>query len=203
MRWILFVMAALAFAQPAAAAMKKCVDAKGRTYYYDRDPPPECAGKPTEELSKRGVVTKTIDGELTEEQRRDKELEAEKQKEEAQKMKDQQRRDKALLNTYSNEKEIDLTRDRNLQPVDLAIASAEPRLKTARAKLDGYRKQADDLAKANKPLPPYLKEDIAGAQQEVKRLEEEMAQKQKDRENIKAKFESDKQRYRDLTQKKP
>lgn len=202
MRWLMLALATFAFAGSAGAALNKCVDDKGKTYYYDKDPPPECKGKATEELSKRGIVTKKTEGEMTAEQRKAKEAEAAKQKEDAQKLKDQQRRDKALLDTYSNEKEIDLTRDRNLQPVDLAIASIEPRLKTAHAKLDGFRKQADEFAKTNKPLPAYLKEDIAGAETDVKRLQEEMAQRQQERENIKMKFEADKQRYRELTQKK-
>lgn len=203
MRRIMFALAAFAFASPAGAALNKCVDGKGKTYYYDRDPPPECAGKATTELSKRGIVTKKTEAEMTAEQRQAKEAEAAKQKDDAQKLKDQQRRDKALLNTYSNEKEIDLTRDRNLQPVELAMAGIEPRLKNAQAKLDGYRKQADEHAKANKPLPAYLKEDIANAETEVKRVQEEMALRQKEKDNIKSKFDADKQRYRELTQKKP
>ncbi|MBI2313030.1 MAG: DUF4124 domain-containing protein [Betaproteobacteria bacterium] len=173
---------AAGLAAPAAAALQKCVDDKGKTHYYDRVAPPECVGKPTTQMTNKGVVIKKTEGALSPEQQKAKEEEVLQSKAEAQKLKDQQRRDKALLNTYTSEKEIDLAMNRNLEPIDVAIKSIEPRLKNAE----------DKLAKTKD----------ADAEREVQRLKSEIAQKQQDKARIKARFESDKERYRELTQKK-
>lgn len=207
MRWMaLIVVFAFAFIQPAVAQkMSKCVDEKGRTHYYDKTPPPECKGTTTE-LSTKGVVIKKGEGALSPEEQKAQEEEKARElartQEEKQKVRDQQRKDRALLDTYSNEKEIDQARDRSLQQADLAIKNTEERLKSAKAKQDGIGKQADDVKKANKPLPELLKGDLESAEKEVKRLEAEMAQKQKENEAIKARYAADKQRYLELTQKK-
>lgn len=169
-------------AAPAAAALQKCVDDKGKTYYYDRVAPPECQGKPTTQMTNKGVVVKKTEGALSTEQQKAKEEEALQSKADAQKRKDELRRDKALLNTYTSEKEIDLAMNRNLEPISVAIKSIEPRLKNAE----------DKLAKTKDP----------DAEQEVQRLKAEIALKEKEREKIRLRFESDKQRYRELTQRK-
>lgn len=183
---------------PAAAALKKCVDDKGRTQYYDKTPPPECQGKTTIEMSNRGVVTKKNEpaaGPMSAE-------DLAKRKAEEQKIIDAKRRDTALLSTYTNEKEIDLARDRNVQPVELTIKGIEPRLKTAQSRLDGLRKQAAEAEKAKSPMLASIKEDVVSSEREVKRLQDELANRQKDLETIKARFEADKKRFRELKQGK-
>lgn len=211
MRWMVsIIVLAFAFIQPVVAQQKtgkmlKCVDEKGRTHYYDGTPPPECKGTTTE-LSTKGVVLKKGESALSPEEQKAKEEEKAREmartQEEKQKLRDQQRKDKALLDTYANEKEIDQARDRSLQQANLAIKNAEERLNSARTKHDGLRKQADSLAKEKKPVPDLLKGDLESAEKEVKRLEAEIAQKQKETEVIKTRYAADKQRYLELTQKK-
>jgi len=187
------------FGQSAvAAALNKCVDDKGRTQYYDKTLPPECQGKATVEMSSRGVVKKkneVADGPMSAE-------DLAKRKAEEQKIIDAKRRDTALLSTYTNEKEIDLARDRNVQPVELNIKGIEPRLKTAQSRLDGLRKQAADAEKAKSPMLASIKEDVVTSEKEVKRLQDELANRQKDMETIKARFEADKKRFQDMKQGK-
>lgn len=187
------------FSQSAvAAALNKCVDDKGRTQYYDKVLPPECQGKATVEMSSRGVVKKkneVADGPMSVEEQA-------KRKVEEQKAIDAKRRDTALTSTYSNEKEIDLARDRNVQPVELIIKGIEPRLKTAQSRLEGLRKQAADAEKAKSPMLASIKEDVANSEKEVKHLQGELANRQKDLENVKARFEADKKRFRELKEGK-
>lgn len=182
----------------AAAALNKCVDDKGRTQYYDKVLPPECQGKATVEMSSRGVVKKkneVAEGPMSVEEQA-------KRKAEEQKVLDAKRRDTALTSTYTNEKEIDLARDRNVQPVELTIKGIEPRLKTAQSRLDGLRQQAADAEKAKSPMLASIKEDVVTSEREVKRLQDELANRQKDLENIKARFEADKKRFQELKQGK-
>jgi len=185
-------------ANPAFAALNKCVDDKGRTQYYDKVPPPECLGKVTTEMTNRGRVTKETGGIITPEQRAAKEAEEAKKKEDAQKALDAKRRDKALLNTYANENEIDLARNRNLQPVELGIKSLEPRIASARAKVEGLKKQEADAVKTNSSTLAAIREDLHAAEKNLAKAQKEVADRQQEMENIKARFEADKLRYREL-----
>ena len=179
---------------PATAALNKCVDDKGRTQYYDKTLPPECQGKTTVEMSNRGVVTKKNEpaaGPMSAE-------DLAKRKAEEQKVIDAKRRDTALLSSYTNETEIDLARERNVQPVELIIKGIEPRLKTAQSRLDGLRKQAADAEKAKSPMLASIKEDVVASEKEAKRLQDELTNRQKELEKIKARFEADKKRFQEL-----
>lgn len=147
----LLVALIFAAAGAQAGAMKKCVDASGRVLYYgDTIPPdllPQCRN--LSELSSKGTEKKKTEY-LTGEERRAKEEAEARKKADKQKELDQQRKDKALLNTYLNEKEIDLTRDRNLKPLDLQIQNLQDDLKKARGD-DAKRVQAQiDQKKAER-----------------------------------------------------
>lgn len=185
-------------ASPALAGLKKCVDDQGTTQYYNKTPPPECHGRATVEMSNRGVVVRKT--EVTSLAAVNPDVENKRLAEE-QAARNKKLRDTALLNTYTDEKEINLARDRNVQPVELAISGIEPRLKVARSKLDGLRKQAGDAEKAKSPKLAAIAEDVAVAEKEVARLEKELAGKQHEMENIKTRFEEDRQRFVQLMQK--
>src|SRR5688572_6516336 len=84
--------------------------------------PPEYQGSATREMDSRGVTRKNTESVEEANQRRAKEQEAARVKtEEDKKALDQKRQDTALLDTFSNEKEIDIKRDRDLQAIDLQI----------------------------------------------------------------------------------
>ena len=111
----------MTFSLPVTAKMYKWVDDQGVTHYGETVPP-EYADKDRSELNKAGRVIKKKEV-LTPEERRAKELEGIKQRENEEAALEWKRRDKALLNTYSNVKEIDLARDRSLQQVEARINS--------------------------------------------------------------------------------
>jgi hypothetical protein len=206
MRWLFVILWAMLLASPALAqtkpqgkaTLKKCVDDEGVTQYYDKNPPPGCKDKEITEMSNKGVVKKTIDAPPTEEQKKSKADEAARKQDEARKAEERKRHDTALLATYASEKEIDLARERNLQANEATLKNSELRLKTARGKLDQDKAQAESITKQGKPLPDWLKDDLAANESEVKRLQEEFSVRQKEQDNIRARFEADKQRYREL-----
>ncbi|MEJ1958727.1 MAG: hypothetical protein WDM70_04135 [Nitrosomonadales bacterium] len=111
---------------------------------------------------------------------------------------EQRRKDKALMNTYSNEKEIDLARDRNLQQVEALINSIQLRQKTAQDSLDSYHKEASGVA-AGRPIPASLQADINDAEDKMTRLQQELDTANEKAASVKASFEADKARYRELT----
>ncbi|BAN33942.1 hypothetical protein SCD_n00093 [Sulfuricella denitrificans skB26] len=185
---------------PAVAGkLYSWVDEHGKTH-YGNTVPPQYAQQGNTELDKKGSVIKKTDAALTPEQRKAKEEELTQQKEEDKKKLEQQRRDKALLNTYTTEKEIDLVRDRNLQQGGLQLQSMELRAKQVQPRLDQARKQAVDLAAKKRPLPPDLQQEIEEAEKEMLRLQEMTKLRRMEMDAIRARFEDDKKRFRELRQ---
>ncbi len=198
MRKLIFMAVALLLASPVQAKIYKWVDDKGVTHFGDSIPP-QYADRPRSELNDDGQVVKKISGPLTPEQLKAKQDEEAKQKQAQQAAAEQKRHDQALLNGYSNAQEIDLARDRNLQQVDLAIGSIQTRMKSVQMRLDDYNKQAGRFTQAHKPVPADLQTDLKDTQTEMQNLQVMLKQKTKDKEDIRARYTKDKQRYLELT----
>ena len=185
---------------PAVAGkLYSWVDEHGKTH-YGNIVPPQYAQQGSTELDKKGVAVKKTDAALTPEQRKAKEEELAQQKEEEKKKLEQKRRDRALLNTYTTEKEIDLVRDRNLQQGELQLQSMELRAKQIQPRFDQARKRAEDLVARKKPLPPDLQQELEETEKEMRRLQEMIKQKRMEMDAIRARFEDDRKRFRELRQ---
>lgn len=177
------------FSTGAEAKLYKWVDENGETHYGEVIPP-EYANRETQQLDK-GIATKKEVGGKTKEV-------VKKAEPEDQATIDRKRRDDALLGTYANEQEIDLARDRNLQQIDARTNGVKMRLDTAQADLRELQKEKNGLVQAGKPAPKSLDEDISRAEAKVARLQSELTQSQNDAAALKARYEADKQRYREL-----
>lgn len=179
------------FSTSAEAKLYKWVDDKGETHYSETVPP-EYANRDRIQLNEKGREVKKKDklddvksgGRVTPEE---------------QAAIDQRRKDKALLDTYSSEKEIDLARDRNMQQVNARVNSIQLRLQSAQASLGDLNKERDGYTKAGKAIPANLQSDLNETTAKVARLQQELNQAQQEAEAIKARYETDKQRYRELT----
>ena len=202
MRWLTIISFAFIFIfiQPVSAALKKCVDDKGRTQYYNNTPPPECLGKATVEMSDHGVVIKKTKEEV---ELKEAEEQAKREAVEKKRATDKKRLDAALLATYTDKKEIDLARDRNIQPVELAIKGIEPRLKVSQDRLEVLKLQFLEAQKTKSPALASLKKEMNSAKKEVVRLEDELTKRKEEVENIKARFSAERKRFIELKQGKP
>ncbi len=173
----------------AQAKLYKWVDDEGVTHYGETIPP-EYANREAQQIEKGIVKPKTP---------------AEKpgavKKEAApedQATIDQRRRDEALLGSYTNEQEIDLARDRNLQQIDARTNSIKTRVENAQSDLNEHRKEQEAYTKSGKTVPPSLIDDIARDEAKVSKLQGELTQSQNDAAALKARYEADKQRFREL-----
>ena len=171
------------------AKLYKWVDDKGETHYGEVVPP-EYANKNQVQFSDKGREIKIKDAPKNV---------TEKSSIEDQATIDQQRRDKALVNTYSNEKEIDLARDRNLQQVEARINGIQLLQQSAQGSLEGYRKEAADTEKAGRKIPFSLRSDITASEDKIAKLKQELVVAQAKETAVRASFEADKVRYRELT----
>ncbi len=197
---IVLLCSTLLAVAPAAAQqrMYKCVDARGKVY-YTQVPPPECLGRETQELDKSGTPMRKSQtpAALTPEQQRAREAELKKKIEAEERAKEERRKNTALLNTYSSEKDIDDARGRALKEAELAIAETEKRIVGAQKRRKELESEKEFYVK--KPMPLRLKQDIANNEIEIKNQTELLDAKKKEISIINAKYDSDKRRYVELT----
>ena len=187
---------------PAAFAAYKCVDEKGITRIGDT-PPPECANVVMYETSRTGTVIKKIEPTPTADQLKGRKEEADKKAVADKAAAEQKRKDMALLNTFSAEKEFDVTRDRQIEPIQGRMKQAAERI----AKIDARQKAIDEEmefykagkkkaagAKAAEP-PHMLVAEHERLVQEKKNLEDSIAKGEKEIEALKVRYDTDKKRW--------
>ena len=143
---------------PAMAAQGRIVcwkDAAGKVIGCGDKVPPEYQNSATRELDSRGVTRGHTESAEEANRRRLKEQEAARTKvEDDRRSLDQKRQDTALLETYSNEKEIDLKRERDMQVLDLQIEQLTVALKNTSQRYTEVKARADIADKNKKPIPP-------------------------------------------------
>jgi hypothetical protein len=161
--------------------------------------PPEYQSSATRELDSRGVTRKQTESLEDTNRRREREQELARTKaEEDRKTLDQKRQDTALLETYSNEKEIDLKRDRDMQVLDLQIEQLTVALKNTTQRYNEVKGRADATEKLKKALPAPQKDELDRASAEKQRFEQTIASKQKEKEELRIKYAEYRKRYTEL-----
>lgn len=193
-----FLLCSAGWLGTAGATLNKWVDEKGTTH-YDQIIPPEYAGQSSIQLNNKGRIEKF----------RTVESPAERQKNEAARSKqladetaayESKRRDNALLNTYTTEKEIDLARDRSLQQIELRLSSFTSLLKAAQSRKTELLKEQDNLAQLKRSAPQSLLDEIRENESRIIKIEKDITQSDQERVAVKKRFESDKLRFKELKQ---
>jgi flagellar biosynthesis GTPase FlhF len=190
------VLPVAAFGQ---AKLYKWTDANGNVHYTDKVPT-EAAGRAREELNKQGTVMRRTDAALTAEQRAELERDKKRKVEEDNAAREQKRKDMALLNTYSTERDIEEARGRALKANEEAIKEAERKVAAAQKRGEKLKAEAEFYAK--KPMPKPLQQDISVNDLEIKTQTELIDIKRKEVAAINAKYDDDKRRFLDLTKPK-
>ena len=190
------LFAGTALAQPKASSTIICwKDQSGKVIGCGDRVPPEYEGSATKELDRRGVTRRTTDTAEEQARRAAQDAALAKQKaEEKKRLAEQRRLDSALLNTYANEKEIDQRRDRELQEVDRLLTQFQGLHKAAAARRTDASGRLASAEKARKPSDA-LKDEIARAEADMAKLEQGIAVKNKEKEDIRARYAETKQRY--------
>lgn len=199
---ILLPLLALAFAAPAFAAYK-CVDEKGVTRIGET-PPEECANVVMYEITKAGTVIKKIDPSLTETEVKARKEEADRKKEADKLIADQRRKDEALLFTYASEREIDMTRDRNLEPINgrikiarERIVAVDKRMQQLQDEMEFYKAGKGKAGKVRE-TPENLVRDLERAKAEKAALEKSITSSEKEMQALRVKYDTDKKRWTTL-----
>jgi hypothetical protein len=186
--FIITLATANGWAQAEGRRIQKWVDEKGVTHYGDRVPV-QYAGQKSVEITSQGVPIKRKTPLANPK---------DKQVAESGQLNEQERRDRALLNSFTTEKEIDLARDRNLQMDEVAMQSLKLRLGNAEQRLEKTNATITDFIQKNKPVPADLTETQTQQQAEVRKIREQMRQKEASMEATRQRFDHDKQRFIEL-----
>lgn len=174
----------------AEAKLYKWVDEHGTTHYGETIPP-EYANREAQKLEK-GRLTERDDTFNINKKATKQDATVDKAAQEA------KRHDNALLNSYSNEKEIDLARDRNLLQIEARINSYTTLLKSAQSTLDDLHKEYESRTQKGMKIPQSLTDDLAAAEDRVATMQKDLDSSKKESEAVKARYEADKQRFREL-----
>jgi hypothetical protein len=203
MRYLL-ILAMLAM--PAAHAAYKCKDERGLTHIGDT-PPAGCANVVMYEITKSGTIIRKIDPTPTGDQIRARQEEEARAKEAAKLAAEQRRKDIALLATYSSEKDFDVSREMNVQPIDGRIKSAQERLAAVEKRqkelddeMEFYKSGKGKHSTKTKEAPPQLKADVERTKAESASLARSIAAYEKEKQEVQARYDADKKRWAELKQ---
>jgi hypothetical protein len=193
-------LAAEAQQQKSERYTYRCTGKDGKKYYGSTIPT-ACLGTPVDQLNERGIRVKRIDPEGDEKARLEKEAEQKRLAEEAAEKREALRRNRALLATYTSEKDIESARRRALADNQKAVKEAESRIEMLKKRRAGYDKELEFYKEGAKP-PSKLTEDIRATEVDIEATEGLLASKQKETSNINARYDDEKRRYRELTGRK-
>ena len=180
----------------------RCTGNDGKKYYGSTIPN-ACIGRPLELINKQGLVVKRIDPEGDEKARLAKEAEAEKKREQEAASQDARRRNRALLATYTSEKDIEDSRARDLRNHERGVQEVQNRIEDIKKRQAQFQKELDLFAGVGKGQPPTrLKEEITNAEIDLKAQQTLLDAKKKEAVGINARYDEDKRRYKEATGRK-
>ncbi len=181
----------------ADAQTYRCVGKDGKKYYGSAVPP-QCLGLPVEQLNAQGMVTKRFDAVASAAEREKKAAEEEERKKREVITKEEGRRNRALLATYTSDKDIEAARGRALIDNEAAVKDIERRIGALKKRLEELKKELDFYQGKKKP-PAKLNDDIRNLEFDIKTQEELLALKKRDVDTINTRYDDDKKRYGELT----
>ena len=177
--------------------IKKCQDAAGKWHYGDTADE-ACRQSKIIEMNKRGIETKEIAAPLTEEQRKTQELEeAEKQKA-AKLAAERARKDKILVNTYTNEDDIIAMRDRKLAEIDAQIRGSQDTLAAQQGALARLQAKAKGESDGGKPVSAQTQTAVAKTEGVIAKQATFIQSKSQELTVAQQQFQADLERFRQL-----
>jgi hypothetical protein len=187
-------------ASRAAPRIYCCPDESGKQVCGDILPA-ACYGRAYREVGDSGRTSRLVDAPLTPEQRARRAAEEQKRAEEERLLNEQKRRDQALLNTYSSEKDIELMRSRAERDIAAAIKAAEERIAEIRRLRKKFENEAEFYRK--RQLPAEVAKGLRDADYEIDSQAWVIESKKKDRETMRLKYDQDLRRFIELSKRPP
>ncbi len=179
---VAFIVAFAALPIIADAQSYRCVGTDGKKY-YGQSVPPQCTGQPIEQLNAQGLVVKKIDAQASADARAKMEAEEVERKKREAISKEEGRRDRALLATYTSEKDIEDARLR-------ALAGNREQVTESEAKIAALKKRRASPG-----------ENIGAIDADMKAQEGLLAVKKREADAVNARYDEDRKRFAELNKK--
>ncbi len=184
-----------AVAHSAHAGLYKWTDEHGIVHYSDRLPP-DAVNRASSQLNREGItVRKTGEAPTAAEQQARRAQEAQKRDIDRERML-AERRDRALIDSYTNEGDIDLAKSRALATIEGQIASARSYVAQIVKRRDQL--QAQKSGQPGRAVPPAIGSELAQIDGELARQADFIAAKQKEAAAVASRYDADKRRFHDL-----
>ena len=194
---LVIAIAIAALPMAAEAQSYRCVGKDGKKY-YGSTVPPQCLGMPVEQMNAQGMVTKRFDAAASAAEREKKAVDEEERKKREATSKEDGRRNRALLATYTSDKDIEEARGRALVDNEAAVKEIERRIAVLKKRQEELKKELDFFQGKNKP-PAKLTDDIRNSDFDIKTQEDLLTAKKRDVATINTRYNDDKKRYGELT----
>jgi hypothetical protein len=180
-----------------AGKLYKWVDDTGQVRYGDSIPP-QYARKSNQTLNEQGIVVEQKAAAKTREQ-----LAEEERKKLAAAEVERIRREKAyqdriLLDTFTNEDEMIMTRDGKVEAIEAVIRVTSGRTEKLKQRLAELKQSAANLERSGKPVPKRLNDEITDARYQIEQNRHYVESRQAEQQKIREKFEADIRRFREL-----
>jgi len=180
-----------------AGKLYKWVDDSGQIRYGDRIPP-QYAKKKNETLSDQGIVVETKDAAKTAQQIANEErkvaLEAEQQRIRI----EAARKDSILLDTFTNEDEMIMTRDGKIEAIEAVIRVTNNRTEKNKQRLANMKLRAANTERSGKAVPEKLLREISDTRNLIQSNSKYITNHVIEQQRIREKFEADINRFREL-----
>jgi len=180
-----------------AGKLYKWVDENGRVRYGDSIPP-QYAKKSNETLNNQGVVVNHKAAAKTREQRAEEERLKKVKAEEDRIRREKAYQDRILLDTFTNEDEMIMTRNGKIDAIEAVIRVTNGRTQKLKQRLADLKQRAANMERAGKPVPDKLNVEIAEARHQITQNRDYVENRKVEQQKIRAKFETDIKRFREL-----
>ena len=150
-----------------AGKLYKWVDEHGQTRYGDRIPP-QYAKKSNKTLNKQGVVVESKAAAKTQEQIAEEQRLAKRKAEQESKRQQQAHLDRILLDTFTNEDEMILTRDGKIEAIEAVIRVTNSRTEKIKQRLEKQQLRAANLERSGKAVSPKLQQGIRESRRQIR-----------------------------------
>ncbi|GMQ88199.1 MAG: hypothetical protein BMS9Abin08_1429 [Gammaproteobacteria bacterium] len=195
----LALSAVLGFAAVSTHAGKlyKWIDDTGQIRYGDRIPP-QYAKKKNETLNTQGIVVKTKDAAKTPQQIEEEKRQAALQAEQERIRIEVARKDSILLDTFTNEDEMIMTRDGKIDAIEAIIRVTNDRIEKNKQRLADLKLRAANMERSGKAIPKQLLREIADTRNQIQSNTGYIANRVVEQQRISEIFEADIKRFREL-----
>ena len=181
----------------SAAKLYKWVDENGQVRYGDHIPA-QYATRSNETLNPEGVVVDSKAAAKTKEQLAEENRLRELAEQKARIDKERAYQDRILLDTFTNEDEMVMTRAGKIEAVEANIRVTNGRIEKLKQRLAETNRRAANLERSGRPVPAELTRQIKDAHNQIQQNLDYIENRKLEQQAIREKFEVDIKRFREL-----